>query len=110
MHGPEAVGDTSFEPGTSSGYTQARCHNQGPEEDSTCQDTHSHTAAFSLAALTCIMSGSSLTAAMMVRQAASISRKALPSTGICFMISSAPKMGSRYSHLPWHLSHSSRIS
>ncbi len=59
---------------------------------------------------TCIMSGCSCTRFMMRRQIASMSRKAWPSRGICFMISSAPKMGSRYSHLPWHLSHCSRMS
>lgn len=35
--------------------------------------------------------------------------KALPSRGICFMISSALKIGSRYSHLPWQVSHSSMM-
>ena len=34
----------------------------------------------------------------------------LPSTGICFMMSSELKMGSRYSHDSWHLSHASKIS
>ena len=34
----------------------------------------------------------------------------LPSTGICFMMSSELKMGSRYNHDSWHLSHASKIS
>lgn len=41
----------------------------------------------------------------MLRQVASICLKALPSLGICFMISSELKIGSRYSHLPCHMSH-----
>ena len=50
-----------------------------------------------------MMSGLSLTVAMMLRQVASICLKALPSLGICFMISSELKMGSKYSHLPCHM-------
>ena len=49
---------------------------------------------------TSMMAGLSLTAAMILRQVASIWRKALPSLGICFMISSELNMGSKYSHLP----------
>jgi hypothetical protein len=45
----------------------------------------------------------------MFLQEASMFLKALPSRGICFMISSALKIGSRYSHLPWQVSHSSMI-
>mmetsp|Transcript_31101 Transcript_31101/g.92588 ORF Transcript_31101/g.92588 Transcript_31101/m.92588 type:complete len:265 (-) Transcript_31101:1501-2295(-) len=44
---------------------------------------------------TSVITGCSDTAAMMRRHVASISRNAEPSRGICFMISSAPKIGSR---------------
>lgn len=37
---------------------------------------------------------------MIALQLASMVLNADPSFGICFMISSAPKIGSRYSHLP----------
>ena len=48
--------------------------------------------------------------AMMFRQIRSTLLNFRPSTGICFMMSSLLKMGSRYSQDSWHLSHASRMS
>lgn len=43
-------------------------------------------------------------------QVESTARNLRPSLGICCIISSEPKIGSRYSHCCWQLSHSSMIS
>mmetsp|Transcript_11854 Transcript_11854/g.45913 ORF Transcript_11854/g.45913 Transcript_11854/m.45913 type:complete len:595 (+) Transcript_11854:200-1984(+) len=49
--------------------------------------------------------GAAWTTSMIRRHVVSIVLNAAASVGICFPISSLLKMGSRYSHLAWHLSH-----
>ncbi len=48
--------------------------------------------------------------AIMSRQCPSTMLNLRPSSGICAMISSEPKIGSRYNQVAWTFSHSSRIS